>query len=76
MIDPRLDDALEAATEKARLFTSDTLAGEYVNGWRQAIEALVEWGTCLCGKGVTASDCQKCKAITEFCDAMVPTSRE
>lgn len=66
MIDPRLDDALEAATEKARLFTTDTLAGEYVDGWRQAIEALRK-------PFLGASDARPAweVAITDFCNAMV-----
>lgn len=33
MADERLDAALKMAAERARLFTTDTLAGEYVAGW-------------------------------------------
>ncbi len=74
MIDPRLDAALEVATEKARLFTADTLAGEYVDGWRQAIEALraehesrrfTQNGEC------GGEFCTSCKTFRDFCNAMV-----
>ncbi len=69
MIDPRLDDALAAAAEKARLFTADTLAGAYVDGWRQAIAVLgSQWELAGPSKMREA----RATAIHNFCNEMLP----
>ena len=76
----RLDEALRRAAEKARLFTSDTLAGEYIEGWADAIQAHAERPESEhdggCSAGISKAPCKcsqrdRADAIRRFCDAML-----